>query len=111
MSIALQTSQIDQLSETFGLLADGTRLSIVTACMDREIAAGDIAAELGLSASLVSHHLRLLRATRMLRADRRGKQVFYTLADACVRDVLTIMINHLFVHDHGCADDEEEEND
>jgi len=83
------------------LLADQTRLSIVVACVDREIAAGEIANELALSASLVSHHLRLLRAARMVRAERRGKQVFYTLADDCVRDVLKIMIDHLFAHEHG----------
>ena len=101
----MQSGQTTQLAETFGLLADPTRLSIVLVCMDRETSAGDIADELGLSASLVSHHLRLLRAARMLRAERRGKQVFYSMADACVRDVLKIMINHLFSHEHGDADE------
>ena len=62
----LQPDQTAQLAETFGLLADPTRLSIVLVCMKKETAAGDIADELGLSASLVSHHLRLLRAARML---------------------------------------------
>ena len=95
----LRSDQTVQLAETFGLLADPTRLSIVVACLEREISAGDIAEELDLSASLVSHHLRLLRAARMLRAERRGKQVFYSMADACVHDVLKIMIDHLFVHE------------
>ena len=97
--------QREELAETFGLLADPTRLSIVLACRDRQIAAGQIAEELGLSPSLVSHHLRLLRGARMLRAERQGKQVFYTLADDCVRNVLVIMIDHLFSHDHSVADD------
>ena len=101
---ALKSDQTAQLAETFGLLADPTRLAIVMACMEREIAAGGIAEKLGLSASLVSHHLRLLRAARMLRAERRGKQVFYSLADACVRDVLNTMIEHLFVHEHANPD-------
>ncbi len=81
------------------------------ACLDREIPAGDIANELGISASLVSHHLRLLRAARMLRAERRGKQVFYSMADACVRDVLNIMIDHLFVHEHVGSDEPHEGED
>ena len=102
--VDIQPDQVAQLAETFGLLADPTRLSIVVACMDREIAAGDIAEELGISASLVSHHLRLLRAARMLRAERRGKQVFYSMADDCVHDVLKIMIAHLFTPEHGDAD-------
>ena len=99
--IELHSDQTAQLAETFGLLADPTRLSIVVICMEREIAAGDIAEELGLSASLVSHHLRLLRAARMLRGERRGKQVFFSMADACVHNVLEIMIDHLFSHEDG----------
>lgn len=101
----MQADQTAQLAETFGLLADPTRLSIVVVCMDREIPAGDIADELGLSASLVSHHLRLLRAARMLRGERRGKQVIYSMADACVRDVLRIMIDHLFIHEQDRTDE------
>lgn len=99
--VELQPDQAVELAQTFGLLADPTRLSIVVTCMEREIPAGEIARELGLSASLVSHHLRLLRSARILRAERRGKQMIYSMADACVRDVLRIMINHLFADGHG----------
>ena len=109
--VELQSDQTAQLAETFGLLADPTRLSIVVVCMEREIPVGDIAEELGISVSLVSHHLRLLRAARMLRAERRGKQVFYSMADACVRDVLKIMINHLFIHEHGGPEEPHEGED
>lgn len=83
------------------MLSDPTRLSIVLVCLDRETSAGDIARKLDVSQSLVSHHLRLLRAARMLRSERRGKHIFYEMADDCVRDVLKIMINHMFGHDHG----------
>ncbi len=110
-NFGLQPDQTAQLAETFGLLADPTRLSIVVVCMEREVPAGDIADELGLSASLVSHHLRLLRAARMLRAERRGKQVFYSMADACVLSVLKIMINHLFVQEHDSFDEPHEGED
>jgi len=97
--IDLETNQKSELAETFGLLSDSTRLSIVLTCMDHEVSAGDIAAKLGVSPSLVSHHLRLLRSARIVCAERRGKQIFYAMTDDCVRDVLTTMINHLFVHD------------
>ncbi|MEO0370257.1 MAG: metalloregulator ArsR/SmtB family transcription factor [Pseudomonadota bacterium] len=93
----LNLDQVTELADTFGLLSDPTRLSIVVACMDRERAAGEIAEAIGSSPSLVSHHLRLLRSARILRADRRGKQVFYAMADACVHRVVKIMIEHLFV--------------
>ncbi len=95
----LDQNQRVELAETFGLLSDPTRLAIVLVCLDRRNSAGQIAKKLELSASLVSHHLRLLRAARMLRSERKGKQVFYEMADTWVYDILNIMINHLSVHD------------
>ncbi|MEM6374788.1 MAG: metalloregulator ArsR/SmtB family transcription factor [Pseudomonadota bacterium] len=95
----LHPDQTTELAQTFGLLSDPTRLSIVIACMDGEKSAGDIADDVGTSASLTSHHLRLLRSARLLKSQRRGKQVFYAMADACVLSVLKIMIDHLD-HDH-----------
>ena len=104
MKRALELNEKVELAETFGLLSDPTRLSIVLACLDQKNSAGVIAQKLKISPSLVSHHLRLLRAARMLRSERLGKQVIYEMSDACVRDILNIMINHLFVHEH--SDDE-----
>ena len=104
MRADIDVDQRSELAETFGLLSDPTRLAIVLVCLEREISAGEIATEVDVSPSLVSHHLRLLRGARMLRSERRGKQIFYTMADDCVRDVLKIMINHLFVHEHDKLD-------
>ncbi|MEM9124708.1 MAG: metalloregulator ArsR/SmtB family transcription factor [Pseudomonadota bacterium] len=101
----LTLDQTTELADTFGLLSDPTRLSIVIACMDQDRSAGEIAESLGLSASLTSHHLRLVRSARILKSQRRGKQVFYSMSDACVKTVLTIMIEHLFLHDHGHIDE------
>ena len=100
----LDTDQTSELADTFGLLSDPTRLSIVVACMDHERSAGEIAEKLGASPSLTSHHLRLLRSARILKSERRGKQVFYSMADACVHSVLNIMIEHLFAHAHDTPD-------
>lgn len=84
-----------QLADTFRLLGDASRLRIVMGCLDGPLAVGDIAARLDLSQSLVSHHLRLLRAARLVRSERRGKQVFYSVADDHIRTVLTDMADHL----------------
>jgi DNA-binding transcriptional ArsR family regulator len=65
---------VAELADLFRLLGDATRLRIVLACLDAPIAVNDIASKLDLSNSLVSHHLRLLRAARIVKADRRGKQ-------------------------------------
>jgi len=87
--------QVVELAETFRLMSDPTRLRIILACLGRAAAVGEMADRLGLSASLVSHHLRLLRAARLLTAERRGRQVFYAVGDAHVRSVLTDMTDHV----------------
>jgi|ERR1700709_178495 DNA-binding transcriptional ArsR family regulator len=88
-------SSIAQLADLFHLLGDPTRLRIVLACVTTPIAVSDIAAALQLSSSLVSHHLRLLRAARIVKSERHGKQVFYTAADAHISGVLADMLEHI----------------
>lgn len=86
---------IAQLADLFHLLGDPTRLRIVLACLSQPTSVGDIAAALALSSSLVSHHLRLLRAARILKAERQGKQVFYSAADAHISTLLATMFEHI----------------
>jgi DNA-binding transcriptional ArsR family regulator len=86
---------IAQLADLFHLLGDPTRLRIVLACVATPIAVSDIAAALQLSSSLVSHHLRLLRAARIVKSERQGKQVFYTAADKHISGVLADMLEHI----------------
>jgi DNA-binding transcriptional ArsR family regulator len=88
-------ASIAQLADLFRLLGDNTRLRIVLACLDEPVAVNDIASRLDLSASLVSHHLRLLRAARVVKADRQGKQIFYSAADQHISDLLADMLEHI----------------
>ncbi|WP_246279116.1 ArsR/SmtB family transcription factor [Paraburkholderia ultramafica] len=83
------------LAELFRLLGDPTRLRIVLACVGGRRAVGAIAEGLGLSPSLVSHHLRRLRAARIVRAERQGKQVFYRAADSHISAMLAGMLEHV----------------
>lgn len=93
--IADTQDHISELAEVFHLMGDPSRLGILMRVMDDAHSVGEIAAATGHSVSLVSHHLRLLRATRLVRAERRGKQVFYALDDAHVRCVLHDMAAHM----------------
>lgn len=88
-------SSISELADLFRLLGDTTRLRIVLTCLDTPIAVNDIATTLDLSSSLVSHHLRLLRAARIVKAERHGKQVFYAAADQHISGVLADMLEHI----------------
>jgi ArsR family transcriptional regulator, lead/cadmium/zinc/bismuth-responsive transcriptional repressor len=86
---------VEQLADLFHLLGDATRLRIVVACLAQPTSVGDIAGALSLSSSLVSHHLRLLRAARIVKAERQGKQVFYAAADAHISGLLANMFDHI----------------
>jgi len=102
MSKAKKTALSDDhamaLADLFRLLGDASRLRIVVACLRAPLAVSEIAERLGLSVSLVSHHLRLLKGARLVRAERQGKQVFYGAGDEHVRRMVEDMITHVAEH-------------
>ncbi len=91
----LDEDTVNQLAEMFRLMGDPTRLRIVLDCLRGPRAVGDIANRLGLSSSLVSHHLRLLRAARVMRGQRHGKHVHYGVADEHISRVFIDMLEHV----------------
>ena len=91
----LAEERVAELADLFRLLGDGTRLRIVLSCLAAPASVGDIAARVGASPSLVSHHLRLLRAARLVRAERRGRQIFYSPRDQHVQCVIEDMVAHV----------------
>ena len=84
-----------ELAEIFSLMGDPTRIRIILLCINGPLCVSDIAESLGVEQSLVSHHLRLLKAGRVLRARRQGKQMIYSLADEHISCVITDMIEHV----------------
>ena len=94
-TIALSDDHAVALADLFRLLGDPTRLKIVVSCLRSPLAVSDIADRLGLSVSLVSHHLRLLKGARLVRAERQGKQVYYEADDLHVRRMVEDMVTHI----------------
>ncbi len=92
---AADVERTQELADVFRLLGDNSRLRIALFCLDRPRAVTEVSEGLGLGVSLVSHHLRLLRAARLLRSERRGRQVLYLTADEHVRCVLLDMVEHV----------------
>lgn len=95
----LSANDISILAETFRLLGDPSRLKILLQCMRGPVSVGELAEGVDLSQSLVSHHLRLLRAARLVRGERRAKYIFYEIADHHVSHVLHDMAVHI-AEDH-----------
>lgn len=92
---ALPDDDAARLADMFRLLGDASRLRILSACTGAPASVGAIALATGLSISLVSHHLRLLKAARLVRGQRQGKQVFYVLADDHIRCTIADMVDHV----------------
>lgn len=88
-------AQIAVIAETYRLLGDPTRLRVLMACLEGPIAVGDIAQAAHASPSLVSHHLRLLRAARLVEGTRQNRQVLYRTADHHIARMLSDMIEHV----------------
>ena len=106
--IKLTEDQAVELAEIFRLMGDGNRLRIAVACLGDALCVSDIAQRVDLSPSLVSHHLRLLRAARFGKAERRGKQVFYGVVDEHVECVIRDMVGHV-AEQRGGAEEEDDE--
>ncbi|WP_171264674.1 ArsR/SmtB family transcription factor [Acinetobacter sp. ANC 4558] len=97
----LSQNQIMALAETFKLLGDTSRLKILLFCMRGPSSVSEICEALGLSQSLVSHNLRLLRSARLVKGERQAKHVFYEIDDMHVSQVLLDMVSHISEeHEH-----------
>ncbi len=76
------------------MLADGTRIRILWALRDREMAVNDIAATVGKPGTSVSQHLAKLRMARLVRTRREGTQVFYQLENDHVRQLIVDAVHN-----------------
>ena len=83
------------LSDFFKLLGDPTRLRILFAIEREPLCVCDIAETLGMTKSAVSHQLKLLRQNDLVRFERGGKNVIYSLADDHVRDIIDKATEHI----------------
>ena len=89
---SVNEDQLSELSDILRLMGDSSRLKIIIACLKKPICVTDISKGTGLSQALVSHHLRLLRATSLLNAKRQGRQIFYAVSGDYVRCILVDLI-------------------
>ena len=86
------------LADLFSALSDPTRLRIISVLIENEMNVGEIASQLGMTESAVSHQLRGLRQMRLVRARKNGRQVFYALDDDHVSKLYRLGLEHV---EHG----------
>jgi len=94
-SIRDDERKLQKLAETFRILGDGTRIRIISLLAEAEHSVSDIAQLLELSESLVSHQLRVLRNTNLVKYRREGKNIFYELDDDHIGRLLREGLRHI----------------
>lgn len=83
------------LADLFKAFSDTTRIKILYALMERSLCVADIAEIVGATQSAVSHQLRTLKQARLVKFQRDGKNVIYSLSDDHVYTVLAQGMTHL----------------
>lgn len=83
------------LSELFKVFGDSTRIRILFVLFECEVCVCDLAEALNMTQSAISHQLKILKQSKLVKSRRDGKQVFYSLADEHVRTIIAQGIDHI----------------
>jgi DNA-binding transcriptional ArsR family regulator len=83
------------VAELFKAFADTTRIKIISVLKDEELCVGAISELINVSQSAVSHQLRALKAAKIVKPRRKGKQIFYTLDDEHIKRIYDMGFEHI----------------
>ncbi|MDR0287721.1 MAG: metalloregulator ArsR/SmtB family transcription factor, partial [Clostridiales bacterium] len=83
------------LSNLYKMFSDNTRVRILWALSCEKMCVCDLAVLLGMTKSAISHQLKFLRISNLIKYDRQGKVVYYSLADDHVRDIFDKGFEHI----------------
>ncbi len=93
---ALPTDEeVYYLAELFKVFADSTRIKILYAISEQELCVMDICQALNMSQSSISHQLRVLKQSRLVKFRRDGRTIYYSLADHHVQTMLSQGMEHV----------------
>ena len=87
--------KFEKLSMFFKAISDETRIKILYSLSRSKMCVCDLAALLGMTASAISHQLRVLRQAELVRSEKQGKVVYYMLSDNHVNTVFSNALEHI----------------
>ncbi|MBS5965602.1 metalloregulator ArsR/SmtB family transcription factor [Finegoldia magna] len=86
---------IADLSDMFKIFGDQTRVKILMALESGEMCVCDIAAVMNMSQSAISHQLRVLKQSNIVKTRREGKVVYYSISDDHVKEIFDMAMVHV----------------
>lgn len=90
-----EEEQLYDLADFFKVFADSTRIKILYVLFESEVCVCDIATLLGMNQSAISHQLRILKQSKLVKNRREGKTIFYSLADDHIKSILGQGMEHI----------------
>ena len=88
-------NELCDLAELFKVFGDSTRIRILFVLFESEVCVCDIADALNMTQSAISHQLQILKQSKLVKARRAGKSIFYSLADDQVRTIIAQGQEHI----------------
>ena len=89
------SEEVDKLAELYSTTSDPTRLKVLLFLLEGEQCVCNVAEELEMSVSAVSHQLRRLRTSGLISRRKEGRHVYYSLADDHVRILISVGLEHI----------------
>jgi ArsR family transcriptional regulator len=83
-----EETELYDLAELFKVFGDSTRIRILFVLFEAEVCVCDLAETLHMTQSAISHQLRILKQSKLVKSRREGKSIFYSLADDHVRSII-----------------------
>lgn len=83
------------LAELFKMFGDSTRIRILFVLIEKEMCVCDLANELNMTQSAISHQLRILKQSKLVKNRRDGKSIYYSLADEHVYTIMAQGLEHV----------------
>ena len=94
-NMKLDEDKIIDLSELFKIFGDSTRVKIINVLLNGKLCVNDIANQIGMSQSAVSHQLRILKDSKLVKYEKNGKEIMYFLADNHVEKIFKMGCEHV----------------
>ena len=90
-----QAKNFHELANFYKMFADSTRIKILWALSQEEMCVCDLAVLLDMTKSAISHQLKTLRLAKVVKSDKRGREVYYSLMDYHVQDIFEQGFEHI----------------
>jgi ArsR family transcriptional regulator len=83
------------LADLFKIFGDSTRIKIIYLIYKRKLCVNEIAVALNMTNSAVSHQLKNLKQSRLVKSEKQGKEVYYTLEDEHIEKIFKLSLEHI----------------